>query len=149
MPRAFDRIDHRLNLNFRVEIDGIAEARFTSIRGLESTREVFEYREGGENTRLLKFPGPARHGEITLERGYVDSDSLFKWLSDSIEKNDRLQRRSGSIVLLNSEHEEIRRWNFHRAFPVKWRITDLNSQVTSTMIESLTLAHEGLDMVSV
>jgi phage tail-like protein len=143
-----ERKDHRVNLNFRVEIDGIAEAHFTSVKGLEQKRDVYEYHEGGENTRMLKFPGHAIQSDITLERGYVDSDTLFKWLSDSIEKNEPLERKSGSIILLATDGTEIKRWNFQRAFPVKWKIPELRSDKTTTLIESLTLMHEGLELVT-
>jgi phage tail-like protein len=143
-----ERVDHRLNLNFMIEIDGIAEAHFTNVKGLELKRDVYDYHEGGENTRMLKFPGHAIQSDITLERGYVDSDSLFKWLSDSIEQNEELERKSGSIILLNAARQEIKRWNFQRAFPVKWHVPELTSSKTTTLIESLTLAHEGLELVS-
>jgi len=143
-----ERIDHRLNLNFRVEIDGIAEARFTRVKGLQMKREIFQYHEGGENTRMLKFPGHAIQSEITLERGYVDSDTLFKWLDDSIEKNERLERKSGSIILLDETGNEVKRWNFQRAFPISWNVPELTSQKTSALVESLTLAHEGLELVT-
>ena len=141
------RVDHRLNLNFKVEIDGIAEAHFTNVTGLELKRDVFEYHEGGENTRLLKFPGHAIQSDITLIKGYVDSDSLFKWLSDSIEQSEALERKSGSIILLDETGAEIKRWNFQRAFPVSWKVPKLNSDKSTTLIESLTLAHEGLELI--
>jgi phage tail-like protein len=147
MPVA-ERKDHRLNLNFKIEIDGIAEAQFTRVKGLEQKRDVYEYHEGGENTHMLKFPGHAIQSEITLERGYIDSDSLFKWLSDSIEKNERLERKSGSIILLDETGNEIKRWNFQRAFPVGWKVPELTAQKTTALVESLTLVHEGLELVS-
>jgi len=141
------RIDHRLNLNFKVEIDGIAEAHFTDVTGLELRREVVVYHEGGENARVLKFPGHAVQSDITLVKGYVDSNSLFKWLSDSIEQNESQERKSGSIILLDETGVEIKRWNFQRAFPVSWKVPKLNSEKSTTLIESLTLAHEGLELV--
>lgn len=141
------RIDHRLNLNFKVEIDGIAEAHFTDVTGLELKREVLLYHEGGENTHLLKFPSHAVQSDITLVKGYIDSDSLFKWLSDSIEQNESLERKSGSIILLDETGVEVKRWNFQRAFPVSWKVPKLNSKLSTTLIESLTLAHEGLELV--
>jgi phage tail-like protein len=143
-----ERKDHRVNLNFKIEIDGIAEAHFTSVQGLEQKRDVFEYHEGGENTRTLKFPGHSMQTDITLKRGYVDSDSLFKWLADSIEKNEPLERKSGSIILLATDGTEIKRWNFQRAFPISWNIPELRSDKTTTLIESLTLAHEGLELAT-
>jgi len=142
-----DRIDHRLALNFLVEIDGIAEAHFTRVTGLEVKREIVEYHEGGENTFTHKFLGRAMQTEIVLERGFVGSDSLFKWLSDSIELNEAVERKSGSIVLLGDEGNEVKRWNFQRAWPVKWKVPQLDSKKNEVMIESLTIAHEGIEVV--
>ncbi len=142
-----DRLDHRLSLNFKVEIDGIAEAHFTRVTGLEVKREIVEYHEGGENTFTHKFPGRALQSEIVLERGYIDSDSLFKWLSDSIELNEVVERKSGSIILLDDAGNEIKRWNFQRAWPVKWKVPQMDSKKNEVMIETLSIAHEGIEVV--
>ena len=42
---------------------------------------------------------------------------------------------------------EIKRWNFQRAFPVSWKVPELTARKTTALVESLTLAHEGLELV--
>ena len=98
---------------FIVEVDGIQTMRFQKCEGLEAETEVFEYQEGGG--AVHKFKGRTRFPNIVLEKGIVDSDDLWKWYKKTAEGN--VERQSGSIVLCNLQGEEIKRWNFFRAFP--------------------------------
>ena len=45
------------NFNFLVEIDGIVRAAFHEVSGLDSTIDMIEHREGGDNTAMRKYPG--------------------------------------------------------------------------------------------
>ena len=61
------RIDPYLNFRFRVEIEGIQQARFMECTGRGSQVEVVEYREGGDNATLRKLPGRVSYPDITLK----------------------------------------------------------------------------------
>ena len=50
------RVDPYGNFNFLVEIDGIARAAFQEASGFDSTIDVIEHREGGENTDAAQAP---------------------------------------------------------------------------------------------
>ena len=67
------------NFNFLVELDGIAQASFTDCSGLESTTEIIETREGGDNTTVRKLPGKTSYSDITLKWGLTDSTELWNW----------------------------------------------------------------------
>jgi len=47
-------------------------------------------------------------------------------------------------VLMDSAGEEKRRWNFQRAYPVKWAGPDMRATASEVAVETLELAHEGL-----
>ena len=59
------------NYNFLVELDGITRAAFQECSGFDSTIDVIEHREGGENTTLRKLPGMTKYSNIVLKWGIV------------------------------------------------------------------------------
>jgi phage tail-like protein len=64
--------DPYTNFNFLVEIDGITRAAFHECSGFDSTIDVIEHREGGENTTLRKCAGMTKYSNIVLKRGITD-----------------------------------------------------------------------------
>jgi phage tail-like protein len=142
MPPTAARIDPYGNFNFRVEIDGITRAAFHEVSGFDSTIDVIEHREGGDNTTPRKLPGMTKHSNIVLKWGMTDDAQLYQWHRDAI--NGDIERRNGSIVLLDRRGQEVLRWNFFAAWPSKWDGPDLNAEGNDVSIETLELAHEGV-----
>jgi len=130
------------NFNFHVEIDGITRAAFHECSGLDSTIDITEYREGGENTTLRKLPAMTKYSNLVLKRGITDDLELYKWHRLAIDGD--IQRKNGSIVLLDRSGKETTRWNFERAWPAKWTGPSLSAEGNDVAIEQLDLAHEGL-----
>jgi phage tail-like protein len=143
MPATGQRIDPYSNFNFRVEIDGITRAFFSEVSGLDSTIDMAEYREGGRNTTVMKLPGLTKHSNIVLKWGLVDDPELYNWHRDAV--NGDVKRKNGSIVVLDRRGDEKVRWNFFNAWPVKWDPPDFNATANEVAVESVELAHEGLE----
>lgn len=131
--------------NFLVEIDGIARAAFQQVSGFDSTVDVVEHREGGENTTMRKLPGMTKYSNLQLRWGITDDLQLYEWHRKAIA--GQLERRNGSIVLLDGRGQEVARWNFVRAWPSKYDGPDLNAETSDIGIEMLELAHEGVERV--
>ena len=137
--------DPFLNFNFMVEIDGVITAGFHDCSGLDSTVDVIDFREGGQNTTLKKIPGQTKFSNIVLKRGIYDQLDLYKWHRDTIEgPPDPSNRRNGSVILFDRQGKEVARWNFFRAWPTKYSGPTLTAEGNDVAIESLELAHEGL-----
>jgi phage tail-like protein len=64
---------------------------------------------------------------------------------DWVEGNSKAKRKNLSIVLLDRRGEETLRWNVVRAWPAKWDGPDLNAEGNEVAIETLELAHEGIE----
>src|SRR5688500_12353954 len=105
------RVDPYRNYNFLVEIDGITQAGFAECTGFASNNDPMEYREGNEAPTVRKLPGMTKYANITLKWGLTDSDELFKWYTD-ITKG-KIQRKNGSIVVMDVDGTEKVRWNFY------------------------------------
>jgi phage tail-like protein len=139
------RVDPFGSFNFLVEIDGIARGAFQGVSGFDSTIDVVEHREGGENTTTRKLPGLTKYSNITLKWGITDDRQLYDWHRDAVLGN--VQRKNGSIVGLDRRGTEVVRWNFFNAWPSKYDAPDFNAEGNDVAIETLELAHEGLERV--
>ena len=142
MPTG-DIPDPYTNYNFLIEIDGIARAAFQECSGFDSTIDVIEHREGGQNTTLRKLPGMTKYSNIILKWGMTDDRELYDWHRRTIQGD--IERKNGSIVLLNRKGEEVARWNVFRAWPSKWDGPNLNAEGNDAAIETLELANEGFE----
>jgi phage tail-like protein len=140
-----ERKDPFGSFNFLVEIEGIARAAFHEASGFDSTIDVVEHREGGENITTRKLPGMVKFSNISLKWGIADDLDLYNWHRQWAKGDPAAKRKSGSIVLLDRQGQEKRRWNFTNAWPTKWTGPTFNAETNDVAIESLELAHEGLE----
>ena len=142
---ANKRVDPFLNYNFHVEIDNIVRGAFQEASGLEATIDVVEYAEGGKNLTPLKLPGRTKYANIVLKWGMADDLDLYKWHRQTVLGTT--DRRNGSIICLDRSGNEVARWNFFNAWPTKYTGPAFNAKGNDVAIETLELAHEGLDRV--
>ena len=139
-----DRTDPYRAYNFLVEIDGITRAGFRECSGLDSSQEPVEYREGNEKSLTVrKLPTLVKFSNITLKRGITDDTDLWDWRKKAMDGN--VDRKNGSIVLLDDTGAETVRWNFRDGWPTKWTGADFNATGTDVAIETLEIAHEGIE----
>ena len=137
------RVDPYRNFSFLVEIDGITQAGFSDCSGFGASTDPIEYREGGETKTVRKLPGLTKYTNITLKWGLTDSRELYNWYRDVV--NGKIERKSGSIILLDLEGNEKVRWNFFEAWPTKWDGPDFTAKGNDVAIETLELAHERVE----
>jgi phage tail-like protein len=136
------RDDPYKSFNFRVEIDGVAVAAFSEVSGLESETEVIEYRTGTERNTVRKLPGLTKHANIVLRRGITQDTELWNWRKAVAD--GQVDRRNGSIVLLDDDRADVLRWNFLNGWISKWVGPTLNAKGNDVAIETIEIAHEGL-----
>jgi len=133
------------SFNFLVEIDSITVAAFSEVSGLTAETEVIEYRTGGMLGGVRKLAGLTKYTNITLKRGMTQNLELWTWYKNVVD--GKTDRRSASIVLLDEAHQEVLRWNVANAWPRKWDGPALNARHNEIAIETLELAHEGLELI--
>lgn len=113
------------NFNFLVELDGITRATFHECSGFDSTVEVIEYNEGG-SLSSMKLPGRVRYNNLMLKRGMTDDMELYNWHLAAVQGN--VQRKNGSILLLDRAGNLSARWDFTQAWPTKCTGPGLNAE---------------------
>ncbi|MEW6428999.1 MAG: phage tail protein [Thermodesulfobacteriota bacterium] len=131
--------------HFTVEWGG-ARIGFSEVSGLTQENQAIEYRDGSfPEYSAIKMPGLRKFSNITLKRGIVRSDNdFFKWLATV--KLNQVERRDLVISLLNEEHAPVMVWKVHNAFPVKVEGPALKATANEVAIESIEVAHEGLEL---
>lgn len=129
---------------FSVQIGQIEQAVFSEFSGLQAEIEVFTYEEGGCNDYVHKLPVRTKFSNITLKRGVAYTDELWSWFQAAM--NGKVKRLNVSVVLYDAAYDQVKRWNFVRAFPVKWVGPTFKAGENAISIETLELAHEGMSV---
>lgn len=132
---------------FSMEILGKTVALFQRISGMSVSRNVETFTEGGRNDHALEFPGQISYGHITLEAGLTSSKFFWLWMIDG-NVGGSATRLPFSLKQYthNSQGDspafpEVKNWNFSDAFPVSWKISELDIENSNKIvIESLELS---------
>jgi phage tail-like protein len=144
MP-ASQRDDPYKVFNFLVEIDNVTRAFFKEVSGLESETAVIEYRAGSDKTNTVrKLPGLTKYANIVLRRGITQDAELWNWRKAIVD--GQVDRRNGAIVLLDDELNAVVRWSFRDGWICKWEGPALNASANEIAIETIEIAHEGLEL---
>jgi phage tail-like protein len=115
---------------------------FSECTGLEASMQIEEWREGGRNDAVLRFPGHVTHPNIRLRRGVTVTNDLFEWHEAYLRGRGR--RRDGVIELHDDLGNTVRTWRFRRGLPARWAGPTMNATQNAVAIEELEIAHEGL-----
>ena len=142
MAQPANRNDPYRKFNFIVEIDGITSSSFLSVDGIETISEVIDYREGSEETTPRKLAGYCTFPNLTLRRGWTGNKELWQWRQTVMD--GQVDRRSGSIVILDHNRQPVGRINFRQAWPCRWGLRGLDALAQETIIEEVELVVEDL-----
>jgi len=130
------------------------ETYFKSVSGLRSETEVIPVRAGGANDTTFNLVGATKWSPLVLKQGFTSSAELLAWREAWVEGkpaqgSSGMIRTDGSIILLNTALQPAAQWNFVRAWPSKWELSELDASKSELAIETLELVHEGLKSVPV
>jgi len=149
MPAVY-RDDPYGAYNFELTITGISDdgkavkGSFAEVSGLEVEVPPMEYRNGSEDITLRKLPGLKKYSHITLKRGVVGDLAFWKWILAAMR--GQIQRTEGTVVLLDENRQPVMRWHFVRGWPSKWTGPSLNAKNNEVAMETLVIAHEGIEI---
>lgn len=134
----------RANFRFYVSIDHIPQAVFTEVSGLQLETAVQEYEEGGNNYFVHRLPGRTKIGNLVLKRGITKQNEFYRWYLDFM--TGRSEPKNISLVMFDLQGKELLRWDFVKAYPVKWSGPQFSADGKAIAIETLELAHNGLNV---
>jgi len=136
------KIDPLMSFRFLVEIDGVTTAHASEVTGLQIETETETYEEGGVNDFVHHLPKRTKYQHITLKRGITSRDDMWQWHRNVV--SGRFKRKSVSIILMDTKGDEVWRWNFVGAYPVKWVGPELKADSNTVAFETIELAHCGI-----
>src|SRR4051794_23098402 len=134
--------DEALGLRFMVYVDGIGDlGDWQKCEGLSVEYDVFEYREGGENSYVHRLPGRAKYQNIKLTRPIDPNSSLVTtWFGKVLKEK---VRSTAWIRVLDAAGKQVVQWNVVDAWPVRWTGPTLDVTASQTALEVLEIAHNG------
>lgn len=122
-------------------IDGRSVGMLTSVSGIGSSVDVIEHQS---DRGRVYGPGSPHWGSITIKREAIGSDaSLLDWYKKVLA--GQTDRKSGSIIYLDREGNEVLRYNFFEAWPCRWKAPELNANSDTHLIEEIEFVVERVE----
>ena len=131
---------------FSVDIGDQQNLAFQEVSGLDTETQIIEYRAGNSSTfSTVKMPGISKVGNVTLKKGiFVKDNKFWDWYSQI--KMNTIKRVPVVIKLLDEKGGATMVWTLQNAWPTKITGTDLKSDGNEVAVETLEIAHEGLEI---
>ena len=138
------------HVDFKLPSGKIGKAFFKSVSGLKYETEVVPVREGGQNQTTYQLVGATKWSNIVLKQGYTGNSVLLQWREEWLKGFSKggpafTRIDSGTITQLNTALKPMATWTFFRGWPAKWEISEFDASKSELAIETLEIAHEGLE----
>ncbi len=118
---------------------------FSECSGLETTLEVEDYKEGGNNGTVLKFPTRVTWATLKLKRGIARYNDLWTWHYQFVEGQGK--RRDGLIILMDQQQNAAKVWQFLGGLPSRWIGPAMNATQSQVAFEEIEITHQGLKLM--
>jgi phage tail-like protein len=150
--------DPLVSFAFKVFIDGISVAQFSSVDGLSYEAEMIEYRESHDPNTVHFRQGRRKASRVTLKRGVLvgsGTNELFNWIRQ-IENGGTVVSHNVEITVghygygtFDNAFDETggsdkKTWCLENCRPVKWSLGALEGTSNGALLESLELAVERI-----
>ena len=114
---------------------------FQDVSGLTATVGTTDLAEGGENRFKHQLPGRVTYDKLVLKRGLVTDSSILQWCINAIS-NFEFKPITVFVKLLNDAGDPLATWEVINAYPVKWSVSNFNSEQSAVVVETLELAYQ-------
>ena len=121
------RLDPYKNFKFRVKFEGRPVAGVARVTGLTAR----------------KLPGLQKYPNLTFKRGMTRDTDFQKWATSKSHS-----RRDLVIEVYDEAGKLDKAFKVHRGYVCKFEAPDLNARASDIGVESLTLEHEGVELMA-
>ena len=129
---------------FTAAFEGLGTSSFKSVTGFSVNVDSSTYREGGSTyLTARKLPGLVNYDDISLEKGLYSNPLLYNFFNGFLEGNS-FKPVNAKIIIYDNAGQPTASWTVINAWPTSYRSGDLSAEDSSILVESLTLAHEGI-----
>jgi phage tail-like protein len=139
------------NMNFNVDIGGGGsggpDAGLVEVIFPEARIQFLEYRSGQDKVNEhVKTLALTRYGNLILKRGAIGSLTWYDWWSQARNGNPSVNRTVVVHLLNEDQTAVVLTWRFLRAIPSNYQYSALNAVAAETLIESLELTFEHMEL---
>ena len=137
-------------MHFRLTLaDREIAGTFREVSGLDSESEVIEERSVDDYGQpvVRKVPGATKWSDITLKRGVDSNRDLWEWREAARKEGAEGAGSDGTIELVDYEGRPVATYRFRQGWPVKYTGPTLAAGSNEVAVETITIAHEGLEWV--
>ena len=133
---------------FEVDLGSHKKVVFREVSGMDVENQIIEYRSSSNPVfSPVKMPGLAKFNNVTLKKGvFVNDNTFWEWHAE-IQMNT-IKRTTVIIRLLDETGNVVMQWKLINAWPIKISSTDLKSEGNEVAIETLVIAHEGIEVLN-
>lgn len=144
-------LDPLRGFRFTAEFGDLGTSSFKTVSGGFSIEvNESEYREGGfASLTTRKVPGLVQYSDVTLEKGMYQNPMLYEWFCKFMCGETVDPVPTSTITVFDNAGNATAKWELYNAWPKSYSSGDLNADDSSILIETLVLAHEGIQRVSV
>jgi phage tail-like protein len=147
---------------FRVSVPAFSgeEIGFMRVSGLSADISPLEWKEITNPVTAIKLPNEISSSDVVLERGLDSSGHIARWWGDVIS----MSQLWGTVAGETSTAGILQKWDvqigvygkgqgnplvkiytIYNAWPRAIKVSDFDSMSSGLVIQSLTLANEGID----
>ncbi len=143
---ANTRLDPLTAFRFAIKDGNTDLAGFSNVSGLDITIEVEKFQEGGSN-EVYSLPKGVTYSNLILKKGLANED-LWKWYKETLDAvvyGKKIPFKDLTLVIYEDDFT-TEKWKFQflKAFPVKWSGSELNAKGNNIIVETLEIAHRGV-----
>lgn len=126
----------------------LGESSFASVSGLESEVETEEVKVGGVNY-TYNLPTGMKYGTLVLSRGVITRYSAleFWYLQNINEVDGEIEKKHLVISLLDTHSVPIIVWLVIDAYPISWKVNDMDAKNGEILIEEVKLAYSRYEVI--
>lgn len=134
--------------NFEISFDGQSFGGFSDVSGLTNEFTMAEYREGTDpENHTRKVPGIFKAGDVTLKRGIVSSETIYRWVEDVRRRGPLGRKPAVTIKLLDEARNPVQSWKLLQVTPMKFTGPTLAAKGGGDVaMEELVLSAETVKM---
>lgn len=128
---------------FKLSFKG-QDAAFQEVSGITKELNLEEIVCGGENRFKYRLPNVVTSPNLVLKRALIpDGSELTDWCASTMDDGlvASIQTHDISVSLLDQDGNVSVMWTFFGAYPVKYTISDLKSQESEIVMESIEFAY--------
>ncbi|MFC1965351.1 phage tail protein [Chloroflexota bacterium] len=120
-------------VTYLIEISGISASNMIMLQMPVSSVRIIEFQDG-DDPILRKRPGRTSCTNMILasDPNNPTLNAIWDWYGNV--KNGQYDRRSISVLMIDSHREEITRYNAMGTWPAEWRVVGLEEQGNNTSV---------------